>query len=182
MKIGTRQYAKRQISWIRNKLLPVVEAANAISRASDRSAVAPTYLLDATVLGAAWNTHVREIAERVTQDFIGGQELPDPLSLSDAARTMLTILNRPTDPTAVLQARRKVTCPICTFNPEQPVMLEEGREWAAHVGTRTHRRLSRKATKCQNGQHRAVRHNSRERVDAVNEQWDMAGLTSAVDT
>lgn len=42
MKISTRQYAKRQISWIRNKLIPAIEEAN---RMGDDL---PFYLLDAT--------------------------------------------------------------------------------------------------------------------------------------
>ncbi|KAG6892050.1 hypothetical protein C0992_002114 [Termitomyces sp. T32_za158] len=42
MKLSTRQYAKRQVSWIRNKLLPAVHTANT------EELLAPTYLLDAT--------------------------------------------------------------------------------------------------------------------------------------
>lgn len=42
MKISTRQYAKRQISWIKNKLIPALDAANT------KEAIAPLYLLDAT--------------------------------------------------------------------------------------------------------------------------------------
>jgi len=42
MKLSTRQYAKRQISWIRNKLIPMAESANR----EDMST--PFYLLDAT--------------------------------------------------------------------------------------------------------------------------------------
>ena len=42
MKLSTRQYAKKQISWIRNKLLPAVRQANA-----EKEAVS-FYLLDAT--------------------------------------------------------------------------------------------------------------------------------------
>jgi tRNA dimethylallyltransferase len=42
MKLSTRQYAKRQISWIRNKLLPAINATNA------EGTTVPTYLLDAT--------------------------------------------------------------------------------------------------------------------------------------
>jgi tRNA dimethylallyltransferase len=44
MKISTRQYAKRQITWIRNKLLPAIYTANA--QAGEE--VASAYLLDAT--------------------------------------------------------------------------------------------------------------------------------------
>jgi len=42
MKLSTRQYAKRQISWIRNKLIPASESANR----EDMST--PFYLFDAT--------------------------------------------------------------------------------------------------------------------------------------
>lgn len=43
-------------------------------------------------------------------------------------------------PIAVLAARRKLTCPICTKDTGQPVMLDEGAEWEAHRRTRAHRR------------------------------------------
>jgi tRNA dimethylallyltransferase len=39
MKLSTRQYSRRQVSWIRNKLLPAVYAAGKMT---------PIYLLDAT--------------------------------------------------------------------------------------------------------------------------------------
>jgi hypothetical protein len=50
-KVATRQYAKRQVSWIRNKLLPAVRAVNEVNRrdsTDDAHDVLPTYLLDAT--------------------------------------------------------------------------------------------------------------------------------------
>jgi len=46
MKQTTRKYAKGQVSWLRNKLLPVVHAANVESQ--ETGLVTPTYLLDAT--------------------------------------------------------------------------------------------------------------------------------------
>lgn len=52
MKTSTRQYAKRQTSWLRNKLLPILYAANERGD-SDRHEVRIatfTYLLDATGL------------------------------------------------------------------------------------------------------------------------------------
>ncbi len=50
MKISTRQYAKRQVSWIRNKLLPAAFATNNVARqdAEKGREVVPAYLLDAT--------------------------------------------------------------------------------------------------------------------------------------
>ena len=46
MKIANRQYAKRQTSWIRNKLLPAVQASKAVEEGKS----AEVYLLDATGL------------------------------------------------------------------------------------------------------------------------------------
>jgi hypothetical protein len=46
MKNGTRQYAKRQIRWIRNKLLPAIYNAN--SNGDHAATLVPVYLLDAT--------------------------------------------------------------------------------------------------------------------------------------
>ncbi|KAJ3474244.1 hypothetical protein NLI96_g12571 [Meripilus lineatus] len=122
MKISTRQYAKRQVSWLRNKLLPATQVANTNSKAVGGSDVVPTFLLDAS-------------------DFLKEKELPNPLELSDTARDMLSIPDKPTNPNDVLSARRKLVCHICTVNDERPVMIEEGREWKAHVKTRVHRRM-----------------------------------------
>lgn len=50
-KTSTRQYAKRQVSWLRNKLLPAVSAANTQAKpriGEDAPDVVPVYLLDAT--------------------------------------------------------------------------------------------------------------------------------------
>ena len=87
MKLGTRRYAKRQVAWIRNKLLPVVQAANAASQSECGRPSCPTYLLDATgkhatrycatsivdlptsfatELGDAWKENVHDTADRLT--------------------------------------------------------------------------------------------------------------------
>ncbi|CDO74728.1 hypothetical protein BN946_scf184593.g10 [Trametes cinnabarina] len=90
MKMGTRRYAKRQVAWIRNKLLPVVDAANAVSLAETGAPSVPAYLLDATELGDAWKTNVHDVAERITHDFLENRPLPDPRTLSATASEMLT--------------------------------------------------------------------------------------------
>jgi len=143
MKISTRQYAKRQISWIRNKLLPAVYAAN------QEETLVPFYLLDATELGEGWRLRVQDPAIRITQDFLIEGTLPDPLSLSDIARKMLSINEKPVDPTSVLNARRLKICSVCTDNDAQPVMIEEGL-WDLHRNSRVHRRLTSRATKKHN--------------------------------
>ncbi|KII88875.1 hypothetical protein PLICRDRAFT_588604 [Plicaturopsis crispa FD-325 SS-3] len=142
MKNATRKYAKRQVSWIRNKLLPAAYAANALCIAEPL--ITPIYLLDATELGEKWDSNVLGEAQRITRDFMDGRELPNPLSLSETARELLTIADKPTDPSAVLVARRRMTCAVCTVDEERPVMIEEGQEWEAHRKTRSHRRMAAK--------------------------------------
>lgn len=86
MKVSTRRYAKRQVSWIRNKLLPAVYAANLDGQ--ETGLVTPTYLLDATgdlnilvfgfsaltqtgqltiELGENWDENVRNLGHQITE-------------------------------------------------------------------------------------------------------------------
>ncbi|KAJ3821029.1 tRNA isopentenyltransferase [Lentinula raphanica] len=141
MKTSTRQYAKRQSSWLRNKLLPMLYAANDCK--DEGEVLEPstfTYLLDATELNESWTKHVRDPAISITNKFLDHNSLPDPLSLSDVARELLAVPLKDTDPSAVLNARRKIICPVCTTNPVQPFMVEEGEEWRLHQKSRIHRR------------------------------------------
>ncbi|KAL0578410.1 tRNA dimethylallyltransferase, mitochondrial [Marasmius crinis-equi] len=141
MKTSTRQYAKRQISWLRNKLLPALYNSNEDCKEEEKSY---TYLLDATELGDAWDSNVHRPAVRITQGFLNHDSLPHPFSLSETANTILRIEEKPTDPDAVLMARRKIVCPVCTADPARPFMVEEGKEWALHLKTRVHRRRAHK--------------------------------------
>ncbi|EIW85343.1 tRNA isopentenyltransferase [Coniophora puteana RWD-64-598 SS2] len=172
MKQSTRKYAKRQISWIRNKLLPVVNRVNSTC-SSLKEALTPTYLLDANELGIKWDTEVRERAEAISIAFVEDEDLPDPLSLSDTAERMLAVEEKLTDPTAVLEARRKVVCPICSTDPLQPVMVEEGKEWAVHAKTRLHRRLLAKSTATP---HRIAR--QAEDVTQAEDEFSLEGSTA----
>ncbi len=46
---------------------------------------------------------------------------------------------------AMLEARRKLTCLVCTVDENRPVMIEQGLEWEIHQKTRSHKRLAVKA-------------------------------------
>ncbi|THV08068.1 tRNA isopentenyltransferase [Dendrothele bispora CBS 962.96] len=145
MKISTRQYAKRQISWLRNKLLPALYAGNKCEQLSW------TYVLDATALDDLWLKNVRQPAVNLCDSFLNREPLPDPSSLSDVAKQVLSTVehNKPTDPTAVLNSRKKVVCPSCTTDPLQPYMVD-GREWEAHQKSRGHRRQTTRPKRTQN--------------------------------
>ncbi|EIN07657.1 tRNA isopentenyltransferase [Punctularia strigosozonata HHB-11173 SS5] len=173
MKISTRQYAKRQVSWIRNKLLPAIAASNAAAAAAAEGEEAPrtrAYLLDATELGERWERNVSGRASEILQAFLDGRPLPDPTSLSDAARAMLGAqYQKTTDPTAVLEARRKRVCEVCTPAPDRPVMIEEGDEWETHKRTRAHRRRAAKLERERGGIGRNRERGEGERVKEVEE-------------
>ncbi|KAI6043118.1 tRNA isopentenyltransferase [Pisolithus marmoratus] len=143
-KHSTRKYAKRQVTWLRNKLLPAIHSVTAECRSE--SSVAALYLLDTSVLGNSWVSNVFQPAQTIMNAFLKEEKLPDPTTLSPLARAMLTNVNEALSPSAVLEARRKVVCPVCTKDPSQPVMVE-GAEWEAHQRTRLHRRLVAKAKK-----------------------------------
>ncbi|KAH8998435.1 tRNA isopentenyltransferase [Lactarius akahatsu] len=145
MKTANHQYAKRQTSWIRNKLVPAVQA----SKAAEGGRRAEVYLLDTTEPGE-WTSAVRDLAISLMEAFLNCEPLPDPLTLSSAAKTMLSVPERATDPTAVLLARRKIICPVCTKDESQPVMIEQGREWDAHARSKVHKYL---LAKCVGNRH-----------------------------
>ncbi|CCM02911.1 uncharacterized protein FIBRA_05025 [Fibroporia radiculosa] len=88
MKAATRKYAKRQIMWIRNKLLPAIDSVKVSCKSNNTSPVAIAYLLDATE-PSTWESSVRGPAQSITQNFLEGKELMNPIELSDTAREIL---------------------------------------------------------------------------------------------
>jgi len=143
MKRSTRKYAKRQVSWIRNKLIP---AAMRVNEGSPAYQITPFYLLDATELGSAWDDNVLGVADTVTRDFLDKRPLPNPVELSSAARTQLLVPTKPVRPSDVLARRRKVVCAVCSLDPDRPVMIEEGEQWEFHQRTKPHRRLAKRSS------------------------------------
>jgi len=141
LKTANHQYAKRQISWIRNKLLPAIRA----SKSSEGTEGVDMYLLDATE-PQQWTSQVRDAANNLMEGFLRRDTLPDPLTLSSAAQRMLSVPIKVTDPTAILLARRKTLCPVCTVDDALPVMIEEGPQWEAHARSKAHKRLAAKRT------------------------------------
>ena len=135
MKTSNRRYAKRQSQWIRNKLLPAVQA----SKAAEGGKSVEVYLLDATGLhypsypkledqrlivefisteSEEWSSGVRDLAVSLTEGrenrlfrqsailtftpipgtaFLKCEPLPDPLSLSSAAKSMLSVPTKVTE-------------------------------------------------------------------------------------
>ena len=119
VKIATRQYAKRQGRWIRLRLQQALSAAETSHR---------LFLLDATDL-SRWTQNVEEKATEITTVFLRGDALPDPKSLSAAAKEMLFTIEKTTR-----AARHCDACGKTAMNDKQ---------WALHVQSKGHRKAVR---------------------------------------
>ena len=75
-------------------------------------------------------------------------------------------------PIAVLNARRRTICLVCTTDNEQPVMIEEGKEWGLHQKSRTHRKLVSRAIRQKLGQQRhAITEGTEGQPTVVKDAW-----------
>jgi tRNA dimethylallyltransferase len=119
VKIATRQYAKRQGRWIRLRLQQALSAADTSHR---------FFLLDATDL-SRWSQDVEEKATEITTAFLRGGALPDPKSLSAAAKEMLFTTEK-----ISRVARHCDACDKTAMNHEQ---------WALHVQSKGHKKAVR---------------------------------------
>ncbi|KAF8973430.1 hypothetical protein BGZ46_009902 [Entomortierella lignicola] len=143
MKVRTRQYAKRQVLWIRNKLLPLC-----------REKEVKIFLLDATALDT-WKENVGDVAVKIAKDFFAGNPLPDPGSLNSHAKEMLKA-QRDLDVVAALESWEKKECDICTemqrimhdkhatqgsTEPLPPVIIHGPTGWEQHLRSKQHRKM-----------------------------------------
>jgi tRNA dimethylallyltransferase len=123
---ATRQYAKRQVRWIRLKLMPAL---------SDGSALDKLFLLDGSDV-TQWAETVSNPARNITEKFLAGEELPLPHETSAAANEFLA----PKKATELI--RRE--CEMCNT-----VVVTED-QWEAHLKSRRHRALVKKSLKLEN--------------------------------
>lgn len=71
----------------------------------------------------------------------------------------------PFSPTAVLIARRRSICTVCTLDIEKPVMIEEGREWELHEKSRTHKKLLNRANRIKAGGHQYPKQQEKQKAE-----------------
>jgi len=129
-KAATRQYAKRQIRWIRLKLLAALSKANALSK---------IYLLDGSNLDH-WSTSVSGPAMGIAYKFLAEEELPAPRDMSPAANELLTPKqNFDFGDRRDLWVRQ--TCELCNMT----AVTDD--QWQRHVKGRAHRRAVKKTNK-----------------------------------
>ncbi|TPX37510.1 tRNA dimethylallyltransferase [Synchytrium microbalum] len=122
MKIATRQYARRQTNWIKNRLGPRVFDEK---RRGNRFGF---YVLDATDL-SKWDENVGRTAIDIAK------KLPPSSSL-------LSELIPQINPQASLSVHewKKHTCDVCVDSHGQPRVLNGPLEWEKHVAGRQHKK------------------------------------------
>lgn len=126
-KAATRQYAKRQVRWIRLKLLTALKNADSLSN---------IYLVDGSDV-SRFQSDVVDPAVKICDEFLNGQELPPPTSISVAAEELLAP-QREFDFGDRPDLWIRQTCEICKITA-----VTEG-QWNFHLQSRGHRGKLRK--------------------------------------
>lgn len=147
-KVATRQYARRQKRWIRIRLANSFEEAGATKH---------FFVLDSTDL-EHWKSNVTIPSQSILEDFLKGESLPDPRSLSDMARKVL--------PTFSLKGSRHQsflarTCKVCDKT------TTTDREWERHLASRRHAKALYGKSKRERGEARRQEQRSAEKQDLV---------------
>ena len=116
----TRQYAKRQVRWIRLKFLHELQQQGAEKR---------LFLLDGTDV-EKWHENVERAAIDLTSKFMEGKILPNPTLLSAGAEEMLSRVGKEEDLIGM-------HCDSC-----QKTLMGE-KQWNFHIRTKRHKATSR---------------------------------------
>lgn len=123
---ATRQYAKRQLRWIRLKLRPALTHTHGWNER--------LYLLDGSDV-SNFKVDVIDLAIEITSKFLLDQKLPLPQEISSTAKTVLSCEDKKPD----VWFRR--TCETCLITSMNEI------EWGMHLTSRKHRRLEKKKLK-----------------------------------
>ncbi|KAH6684280.1 mitochondrial putative tRNA dimethylallyltransferase [Halenospora varia] len=124
-KSATRQYAKRQVRWIRLKLINALLQEDLLDR---------LFLLDGSDI-SKWHTSVSDPAIKVTADFLKGYELPSPQGFSPMAKEYLT----PDEGASEQKGSGfRQECALCH------VTAVAEHQWLQHLKSRRHRALEKK--------------------------------------
>jgi tRNA dimethylallyltransferase len=119
---STRRYAKSQLTWIRGKFLSAMQRAHAADR---------LFVLNNTSVDR-FADEVERVAADIAGDFLAGSSLPDPTTLSEAARDLLTLNSR--DLAFTREEWIKQTCETCGTTTVTKT------QWEEHVQSRRHKK------------------------------------------
>ncbi|KAF4553847.1 tRNA dimethylallyltransferase-like protein [Elsinoe fawcettii] len=128
-KAGTRQYAKRQVRWIRIKLINALQSA----RNADEGKM---YILDASHV-SVFQEKVINVASDIADKWLKDEDLPDPTNVSEAAAELLQPKRE--DLSNSVGKWQRQLCEVCNVVGVTPS------DWDLHVNSRRHRRNILKA-------------------------------------
>ncbi|OTB06202.1 hypothetical protein M426DRAFT_55772 [Hypoxylon sp. CI-4A] len=129
IRIATRQYAKYQLRWIRQKSIPAFQ---------DHKAMDYLFLLDSSNADD-FSTDVLVPAAKICLGFLNDQALVKPTAISDTANKVLAALENvgtQSKPTFKIK-----TCQICDMS------LQTEAQWEKHIKGRKHYRALQKRKK-----------------------------------
>ncbi|WAR52431.1 hypothetical protein PtB15_1B873 [Puccinia triticina] len=140
-KVATRQYAKSQVKWMKNKFLPELNrkfgfSSEASDAAGSSDSQMITYILDASELDE-WDQNVLIPAQKILSAFLSYDDLPSPKSISSIANSILS--ESQGKKIRSLKDLRLKTCESCTPESHKPFLIEEV-HWEAHLRSKKHRR------------------------------------------
>lgn len=127
-KAATRHYARRQIRWIRMKLLSALSSENSLES---------LYLLDGTDLGR-WQEMVSDQASGIVDQFLAGEKTPEPRCLSPAAGELL-VPGRDFELSDRWDLWTRQVCDVCD------VTAVTDEQWQIHLKSRGHRRAVKRS-------------------------------------
>ncbi|GAB1734764.1 hypothetical protein NU195Hw_g9363t1 [Hortaea werneckii] len=130
-KAATRQYAKRQIRWIRIKLVNALHEA----KASDS-----LFVLDASD-ATQYDETVVKPALTITEQFLAGTPLPPPETVAPSTLTDLLTSRRDYDISAKPESWTKQHCETCNVT----CVVQD--QWHQHVNSKAHKKLVSKRRK-----------------------------------
>ncbi|QLQ79535.1 hypothetical protein HG537_0C01820 [Torulaspora globosa] len=120
MKIRTRQYAKKQVKWIKKMLIPDING--------------DIYLLDASDL-SNWDVNVAERSKSITENFISGE----PVSQKRAPDGLAALLDHKSESRTSMNDTQQFTCDKCFDRNGKPLVAVGQDNWEIHIRSRRHR-------------------------------------------
>ncbi|CDO93054.1 unnamed protein product [Kluyveromyces dobzhanskii CBS 2104] len=121
MKVRTRQYAKRQVKWIKKMLIPDINGK--------------IYVLNATDL-MMWDETVSARADAILAEFISGKKIAVPFAEPELCS--LLNYNSPNSPKSDMDWKQ-YTCTFCKDRDDKNLVAIGTRNWEIHLKSRRHR-------------------------------------------
>ncbi|KAI0491032.1 IPP transferase-domain-containing protein [Xylaria cf. heliscus] len=127
--IATRQYARYQLRWIRQKTLKSFK---------EHAAMDLLYLLDSTNANE-FSAKVLQPAADICQRYLADEKRPQPTEISDAAQEILTAFEN--ENTSTQTTFKVKNCEVCNMS------LPTEDSWVKHINGKKHRRAIREKKK-----------------------------------